>query len=89
MSEISPTEGKIRVVRRLNVRASKRDAQALERQLASAIISGTFRRKEEKKVPKLNDFASEFIKHYVEVHNKPSEQRNKEIHLRLHLKPNF
>ena len=83
-----PTGPRIRYRKKL-FNSTRRDAEQFERNCWSEILRGEFGRKEEQPVPTLNDFVSDFMKHYVKVHNKPSEQRNKEMHLRRHLLPFF
>jgi integrase len=69
---------------------SKRDAESYEKKLWTALSNGTYRRKEDiKEIPTLRAFKEEFMTSYVRAHNKPSEQQNKEMHLKVHLLPFF
>ena len=81
-------DGKRRRERQRLVDVSKRYAEQYERKMMTALLDGTYGRKE-REIPTLEAFSDEFQKSYVKVHNKPSEQRNKEMHLRVHLVPAF
>ena len=77
-------------IRRVSPTQSQRGAEAYERQLAAELRGDPSGEKGGKRpVPTLTEFADEFIKSYVVPHNKPSEQHNKRMHLRLHLLPFF
>jgi len=81
-------DGKRKRPRKRLLGVSKRYAEQYERKMMSELLNGTYGRKEDE-VPTLEAFSKEFQKSYVKVHNKPSEQRNKEMHLRVHLVPHF
>lgn len=71
------------------VGVSEREALHWGRDRQNARLNGTYGRKEKKEVPTLEAFKNDFLENYVYVHNKPSEQRNKEKHLDKHLVPFF
>lgn len=79
-----------RVVRARKKLRTKREAEMMEHQLRKALIDGTYdsRRDEEpKEVPKLAEWASEYMESYSAVNNKESTQRSKKHAIRNHILP--
>lgn len=68
---------------------TKRDAEKFEQELRRSILDGTFGKKEEKPVPTLAAFETEFISNYAEANNKKSEVETKKGVLKNHLVPAF
>lgn len=62
-----------------------------ERRMLAELLAGTYGKEPdaEKEIPTFEKFSSDFIESYVVPHNKPSEQENKRMHLRVHLLPFF
>lgn len=82
-------DGREQRVRRVSPLQTKRGAMQHEHQIRSALLAGTFGRKEVVEPPRLAEFADEFLSNYASVHNKASEVSNKESILRVHLVPRF
>ena len=78
-------------MRKVSPVQTKRGAEAYERDLRQAMLSGTHNGKEEesKQVVTLAEFTEEFMETYSRNNNKPSEVRNKESALRVHIVPYF
>lgn len=78
-------------IRKVSPVQTKRGAEAYEREVRQALLSGTYNGKEEesKQVVTLTEFAKEFMETYSRNNNKPSEIRNKESALRVHIVPYF
>lgn len=84
-------------VRKVPPVQTRRGAEQYERQLRQAILDGTWdKRKEEAKtapaespkaVPTVREFGREFIETYARIHNKPSEQFNKQRMFHAHIQP--
>ncbi len=81
-------DGRRQRVRKVAPVQTRRGAEAYERELRTSLLAGTHGR-EEVAVPKLKQFAKEFLDGYARANNKPSEVAAKEWILRLHLVPMF
>lgn len=69
---------------------SSRDAQKLERDLRNeARVGSLLPREVRNDDPTFDAFADEWMELYVEVNNRPVEQKTKESYLRVHLRPFF
>jgi len=84
-------DGRRERVRKVSPVQTRRGAEAYERELRQALLSGTFGGKEVKEniVPTVAEFADEFQETYSRNNNKPSEVRNKESAMRVHIVPYF
>jgi hypothetical protein len=82
-------DGRVQRIRKASPVQTKRGAEAYERELRAALLSGEYGREEEEKkeVPRLSDFADEFIETYAKSNNKPSEVDAKQSIFRSWLKP--
>ena len=81
-------DGKRKRIRKVSPVQSRRGAEAYERELRLALVSGEYNRKEVE-VPTVREFSERFMSDYVRANNKPSEQRGKEIAFRIHINPFF
>lgn len=73
---------------------TRRGAEAYERELRQALLTGNYNKEvepeeEKQPAPKFVDFAHEFLSTYVKTNNKPSEQSNKRNVFHRHLIPVF
>jgi integrase len=68
---------------------TKRDAEKFEQDLKRSILDGTYGKVEEKVVPTLAEFETEFISNYAEANNKLSEVQTKKSVFKHHLVPAF
>lgn len=84
-------DGRRERVRKVSPVNTRRGAETYERDLRQAMLSGTYNGKEEenKQIVTLAEFTEEFMETYSRNNNKPSEIRNKESALRVHLVPYF
>ncbi|EDM79632.1 site-specific recombinase, phage integrase family protein [Plesiocystis pacifica SIR-1] len=89
-------DGRIERIRRRSPVNTRRGAQQYEREVRSALLSGTYQkgdttRQEPKQepCPSFAQFASQFIDNYATVNNKPSSVRSKRSMLEHHLTPFF
>jgi integrase len=87
---VEHADGRIERVKKVAPVQSRRGAQAYERELREALLSGR-RAKEVAKaaVPTVAEFEKEFLDTYAKVNNKPSEVAAKTSHLKVHLLPFF
>lgn len=82
-------DGRRERVRKVSPVPTRRGAEAYERELRQALLSGAFGRKEKTEPQLFANFAKEFLETYAQVNNKPSEYKSKESMLRVHLTPAF
>jgi integrase len=88
--DLQHPNGRRERVRKISPVQTRRGAEQYEREMRSALLDGSFERKEdENKVPNLADFGEEFLAKYAAIHNKPSEQHAKKMILRVYLKPSL
>ena len=82
--------GRVERVKKVSPVQTRRGAEAYERELRQAILSGQ-REKEVARaaVPTVAEFEKEFLETYARVNNKPSEVAAKTSHLKVHLLPFF
>ena len=78
-------DGRTERIRKRSPVQTKRGAEEFERQLRGKLLIG----KGQKDVPLFRDFVPQFLEHYVEVKNKPSEVRMKRSTFQNHLVPRF
>ena len=78
-------DGRTERIRKRSPVQTKRGAEEFERQLRGKLLIG----KGQKEVPLFRDFVPQFLEHYVEVKNKPSEVRMKRSTFQNHLVPRF
>lgn len=87
-------DGTIKRIRKVASRSTRRGAEAEERELRDALVTGAYDKKEEeelakKEIPTLAEFSEEFMMNYAETTNKTSEVLSKRGMLRNHLIPAF
>ncbi|EDM79600.1 site-specific recombinase, phage integrase family protein [Plesiocystis pacifica SIR-1] len=88
--EFTHPNGRRQTVRKVSPVQTRRGAEAYERQLRNALLTGTYDKEAQAdQAPTFRVFAREFQTNYVATNNKPSTQRSKERVLRLHLIPFF
>jgi integrase len=80
-------DGSIERVRKVSPIKTRRGAEQYERDVRSALVDGTYGKREE--VPTLAKFEGEFIDVYARTENKDSEVEAKKRHLKNHIVPFF